>query len=129
MKTIQNQLMLYKSRSKLALHRTLSTLKWIILSLIEGAILGVLGTAFYYCVTFVTGLRQSHIEITYLLPVGSLLILYVYHLTKRDTPGGTNLVLSSIREDKDVPLRMTPLIFFSTVFSHLCLYPFSFHVC
>lgn len=120
MKTIQNQLMLYKSRSKLALHRTLSTLKWIILSLIEGAILGVLGTAFYYCVTFVTGLRQSHIEITYLLPVGSLLILYVYHLTKRDTPGGTNLVLSSIREDKDVPLRMTPLIFFSTVFSHLC---------
>ncbi len=120
MKTIQNQLMPYKSRSKLALQRTLSTLKWTILSLIEGAILGVLGTAFYYCIIFVTGLRQSHIEITYLLPVGSLLILYVYHLTKRDTPGGTNLVLSSIREDKDVPLRMTPLIFSSTVFSHLC---------
>lgn len=108
-----------KRRFLLGLRRSGSTLKWVGIAISEGVILGVIGTAFYYCIAIATGLRESHPEFLLLLPFGAMLILFVYHLTKRDHPGGTNLVLSAIREGKNIPLRMTPLIFFSTVFSHL----------
>ena len=107
-------------RLKIGCKRTLSTLQWTLLSVLSGVIIGLIGTAFYFGIVWVTGLRQSHPYFLLLLPFGSMLILFIYHLADRDHPGGTDLVLSSIREGSYIPLRMTPLIFISTIFSHLC---------
>ena len=107
-------------RLKIGCKRTLATLQWTLLSVLSGVIIGLVGTAFYFGIVWVTGLRQSHPYFLLLLPFGSMLILFIYHLADRDHPGGTDLVLSSIREGSYIPLRMTPLIFISTIFSHLC---------
>ena len=107
-------------RLKIGCKRTLATLQWTLLSVLSGVIIGLVGTAFYFGIVWVTGLRQSHPYFLLLLPFGSMLILFIYHLADRDHPGGTDLVLSSIREGSYIPLRMTPLIFISTIFSHFC---------
>ncbi|MDD6352514.1 MAG: chloride channel protein [Lachnospiraceae bacterium] len=109
-----------KGRLSISWLRIKSIVKWILISLIEGVVLGLIGTLFYYCIAWATGFRQSHLMVVLLLPFGAMAIHWIYHITKRDNPGGTNLVLASIRDGQKIPLRMTPLIFISTVFSHFC---------
>lgn len=55
-----------------------------------------------------------------LLPVGGVLILFYYHLLRRDNSTGVNIVITSIQSGKEVPARMLPAIFLSSIFSHLC---------
>ena len=73
-------------RLKIGCKRTLSTLQWTLLSVLSGVIIGLIGTAFYFGIVWVTGLRQSHPYFLLLLPFGSMLILFIYHLADRDHP-------------------------------------------
>lgn len=99
--------------------RYLSTLKWAFISLLTGGSLGVIGAVFHHGIAKATQFRLTHPEVLFLLPVGSIVILLLYHLLHNDNDGGTNLVLSSIQSDREVPLKMAPLIFVSTILSHL----------
>ena len=108
-----------KHKIKHNAHRTLVSIKWVIFAIIVGGIVGLCGTAFYFCLTFVTVLRGQDPWLLYLLPVGGLIIVGAYHLLHDEKDTGTNLVLSAIHSDEDLPLRMAPLIFISTLITHL----------
>ena len=55
----------------------------------------------------------------YFLPIGGLAIVGLYHLCKDDNDTGTNLVISAIHSGDKVPFIMAPLIFVSTLITHL----------
>ena len=95
-------------------------LKWTVCSVITGLVCGAIGTAFQLCVQYATDLRLEYSWLLYLLPVAGLAITGIYQLAGMLDDGGTNTVIQSIRSAEKVPLRMAPLIFASTVLSHLC---------
>ena len=100
-------------------HRALVSLKWIIFAIIVGAIVGLCGTAFYFALSLVTVLRTQNTWLIFLLPLGGLGIVAMYRFLHNEKDTGTNLVISAIHSDDELPLRMAPLIFVSTLITHL----------
>lgn len=96
-----------------------TSIKWVIFSILSGIIVGSAGTAFYFSMSFVTLLRQKYPWLIFLLPVGGVMIVAFYRLLHDEKDTGTNLVLSAIHSDEELPLRMAPLIFISTLITHL----------
>lgn len=94
-------------------------LKWVIFALLSGLIIGVVGTLFYYCMKYATETRTKYPWLIFFLPVGGMLIVAAYRLLKDEKDSGTNLVLSAIHSGESIPLKMAPLIFLSTVLTHL----------
>ena len=64
-------------------------------------------------------MRLAHPWVLYLLPVGGLAIVGLYRLTKTEGKG-TNDVIASVHFGKQVPGLLVPVIFVSTVITHLC---------
>lgn len=93
--------------------------KWTVISLLCGELIGLVGTAFSYSMTYAVNFRFAHPMIILGLPLGGLLIVGLYQLLKDENDTGTNLILSSIRSEGKVPFRMAPCIFVSTVVTHL----------
>lgn len=94
--------------------------KWIVFSLIMGTICGLVGTAFHICVEYATGFRENNHMIIYFLPLAGIVIVFIYRICGIRHSKGTNLVIGSIRSVEDeIPSRMAPLIFISTVITHL----------
>lgn len=96
-----------------------SIVKWIVLSLIVGALSGVIGSVFHIAIDYVTEYRGNNDWVIYLLPLGGLLIAFIYYLCKGQGRIDTNRVLEAVNTDEKVPLLMAPLIFVSTVLTHL----------
>ena len=95
-------------------------IKWLICSAIIGITCGAVGTAFHYSVEYVTQFRSGHSWIIFLLPAAGLLIVFLYRTGGIKHDKGTNLVIGSIRNPEyNVPFRMAPLIFITTVITHL----------
>ncbi len=92
-------------------------LKWVIIAAVIGGLGGVLGSLFHEAVEYVTGLRTENSWLVYFLPLGGLLIVALYGLSK--TKIDTNRVIESIRTEKDIPWYMAPFIFVGTVITHL----------
>lgn len=101
------------------LKRINTSVKWVIFSILSGAIVGVTGTLFHFGMEIVTLVRVKNPWIILLLPVGGLLIVGAYRLFRNEKDSGTNLVLSAIHSGDELPLRMAPLIFMSTLLTHL----------
>lgn len=100
-------------------HNLKILLKWLFISITTGLIVGLFSVAFAYCMNYVTGFREEHVYIHLALPIAGLLIVALYKVTKKENEKGTNLVLTSISEEDDIPVTMAPLIFISTVITHL----------
>lgn len=98
---------------------TVTFIKWILIAAITGAIGGVIGSIFHLTVEFATEYRINNSYTLYLLPLGGLLIVFLYNLSRSQDQAGTNLVIDSVRKDGKVPATMAPLIFISTVITHL----------
>lgn len=96
----------------------ISFFKWTMIALITGAVGGTLGAAFRYAVTFATDFRTEHTWLHYLLPVGGLLIAFLYRITKLSGHADTNLIINSVRTDDKIPILLAPVIFISTVITH-----------
>lgn len=101
------------------LHRLFVSAKWVVFALLVGFIVGLCGTAFYYGMSFVTLIRVQNPWLILLLPVGGLIIVGLYHLFHDEKDTGTNLVISAIHSGDELPFRMAPLIFISTLITHL----------
>jgi len=92
--------------------------KWMALAILTGVVVGGASSVFAICIRWVTAFRADNKWMFLLLPVAGLIIVFMYQrLDKND--GGTNQVLSTIRSKDDVPLKSAPLIFVSTVLTHL----------
>lgn len=108
-----------KKKTKHNIERLIISLKWIAFSILSGILVGIVGTAFYYCLKFVTNARQMHPWIIFMLPIGGVIIVLLYRLLHNENDGGTNLIISAIHSNEEVPLRMAPSIFISTIITHL----------
>ncbi len=100
-------------------HRALVSVKWVIFAILVGTVVGLCGSAFYFGMSYVTSLRTAHSWLIFLLPVGGLVIVGLYHLFHDEKDTGTNLVISAIHSGDELPFRMAPLIFVSTLITHL----------
>lgn len=92
---------------------------WSFIGAVIGAVVGVVGIAFHILLEEVTAFRMSHPWILFLLPLGGLVIAGLYHLLRMQNDRGTNLILIAVRVNEKVSLRLTPLIFISTIITHL----------
>ena len=92
--------------------------KWVLISIVIGLIGGAVGTLFYICVEKATAFRMVHNSILWFLPLGGLAIVALCRLTGLGSKG-TDYVLRSVYTDGKVPLAMAPVIFVSTVITHL----------
>ena len=92
--------------------------KWILLALLIGGVVGGASSLFAGCLSWVTQFRADRPAVVLLLPFGGLLIVFLYQkIGKEDR--GTNQVLSTIRSQDEVPLRSAPLICIATALTHL----------
>lgn len=108
-----------KNKCKHTLDEITASLKWVVFSILSGAVIGSVGTLFYFGMSIVTLVRTKNPWIIWLLPIGGLLIVGFYRLLHDEKDSGTNLVLSAIHSDDELPFRMAPLIFVSTLITHL----------
>lgn len=95
-------------------------MKWILLSIIVGGVVGVIGSLFAHSVTYVTEFREANPWVIFGLPFGGLVIVFLYKITGQEKNTGTNRVLTVIRKkDEEMEGRIAPLILVSTVITHL----------
>lgn len=94
-------------------------LKWLVIGGLVGGVGGVVGALFHLGVSYATEVRLAHPWVLYLLPAGGLVIAGLYKLCKLEGRG-TNAVIESVHFGKEVPVLLVPLIFVSTVITHLC---------
>lgn len=100
-------------------HNIRTFLKWGIFSSVTGLIVGAFSTLFAECLIFVTGFREENPWMILLLPFAGLFIVFLYGIFHYKNDKGTNLVLSTIHAETELPFRMAPLIFISTLITHL----------
>ena len=94
-------------------------LKWLVIGGLVGGVGGMVGALFHLGVSYATEVRLAHPWVLYLLPAGGLVIAGLYKLCKLEGRG-TNAVIESVHFGKEVPVLLVPLIFVSTVITHLC---------
>ena len=92
--------------------------KWLAVGALIGGIGGVIGSLFHIGVNYATQMRAAHPWILYLLPVLGLIIVGLYRVTKVEGKD-TNAVIESVHFGKNVPVLLVPVIFISTVLTHL----------
>lgn len=95
-------------------------LKWVVISGIIGIAVGMVGTAFSYGMKAVTEVRQEHPMIILGLPLAGLVIVFLYRVTHRENDHGTNGVIAAVRSEEKLQVITAPLIFISTLLTHLC---------
>ena len=93
--------------------------RWIIIASVLGIVGGAIGNIFHHCIDMVTEFRGEFPWLLYFLPPVGLLIVFIYRKAGFEKDPGTNLVFISTQSKEPVPLRMLPLIFVSTVLTHL----------
>lgn len=97
----------------------LSFAKWIIIAAVVGAFVGIVGVFFHICVEKATEIRVEMPWLIWLLPIGGAAIVFLYKKTGMEKDRGTNLVLDAVRSNEPLNIKTAPLIFVSTVITHL----------
>ena len=96
-----------------------TSIKWVIFALITGLVVGCISTGFHFSIMIATMVREATPWVIFLLPIGGLIIVRCYRIVKDNKELSTNSVLSAIHSNEKLPLKMAPLIFVSTVITHL----------
>lgn len=109
----------YSSGKTFNFKKTAKDIAVILLSAsVIGALCGVIGAFFLGSIEFVTEFRGENGWIIWLLPLGGLATVGLYKLAK--TEGiGTISVIESARRKGSTPILLLPVIFVSTVITHL----------
>ncbi len=94
-------------------------LRWLVYAGIVGAVVGAVAVAFHVGIDRVTALRAETPALIWLLPAGGLSIVLLYRVCGMEKDRGTNLVLVAVRSAQRLKLRTAPLIFLSTILTHL----------
>ena len=108
-----------KKRAAHILTYAAALVKWMTVGALVGGVGGLVGSLFHLGVNYATGVREAHPWVLYLLPVGGLVMVFLYRITKMEGKG-TNAVIESVHFGREVPIWLVPLIFIGTVITHLC---------
>jgi len=94
--------------------------KWSVIATLVAALAGSASALFLVTLDLATDWREGHGWIIWLLPVAGFMVGWVYLHVGRSVEAGNNLLIDEIHDPQNVvPLRLAPLIFISTVVSHL----------
>lgn len=97
----------------------LTFLKWVIYACFIGLLVGAVGIIFHHGIDMATHLRSEIPDMIWFLPFGGLAIVLMYAATGMERDRGTNQVLVAVRDGQQLKLRTAPLIFISTILTHL----------
>ena len=107
-----------KEKAKHSAFYVSAFVKWTFFSLIIGALGGAVGAAFSHLISYVTDVRMNNDWLIYLLPLGGVVIAFVYHILKVEHKG-TNDVFRAVRSEKKVPFTLAPAITIGAGITHL----------
>ena len=93
--------------------------RWLLYSCLIGVIVGLVAVAFHLGIDWATETRMEHTWFVWLLPLGGISIVLLYRWCGMEKDRGTNLVLVAVRDAERMKLRTAPLIFLSTILTHL----------
>ena len=97
-----------------------SLAKWLAFVVPMAAVVGSLCASFLWALDSATRARFDHPWLLFGLPLAGFAVALVYRWIGRSAEGGNNLIVEQIHAPgAGVPLRMAPLIFFSTIVTHL----------
>lgn len=108
-----------KEKGKLVWENIYEFLRWMALAVLTGLVVGGVGILFVKGLGFANQFRGGHPQIILALPLAGLLIVFLYRVSNYGDDKGTNLVLSTLQSKTQIPFRMAPLIFVSTILTHL----------
>jgi len=94
-------------------------LKWVLYAGFIGVVVGSVAVAFHHGIDWATELRVHVPNVIWLLPAGGVSIVLLYRICHMEKDRGTNLVLVAVRDAERLKLRTAPLIFLSTIITHL----------
>lgn len=119
MSSQMKQLVMVKFYIRRVCHNLKVFLKWAVFASLTGLVVGGFSTLFAECLAFVTKFRMQHVWIIFLLPLAGILIVFLYGVFHYKNDKGTNMVLSTIHAETELPFKMAPLIFISTIITHM----------
>ena len=94
--------------------------QWLGLGAVVGILSGSASAIFLILLDLATEYRDAHLWLLALLPLAGFCIGYVYHHYGANSVQGNNLLLEELYKTKNpIPLRMTPLVLFGTIITHL----------
>ncbi len=93
-------------------------IRWILISLVLGSVCGVVGAIFHHTIDYVTEIREGHGWLICLMPLGGMLIVYLYRFAGLHNQPGTNTIIRSVRQQERVSRMLAPAIFLATVITH-----------
>jgi H+/Cl- antiporter ClcA len=98
----------------------LITLKWLIICGLIGIFSGSASAFFLVSLEYVTSIRNQNSWIIWFLPLGGLLIGYLYFYFDSKIAKGNNLLLEEYNKpEKKIPFMMAPLVLLGTLITHL----------
>jgi len=99
--------------------KSVSALKLILAGILIGVSGGLLGTVFHTSLDYVTKLREHNSYLLFFLPLGGIVIAFMYNAFESKGNIDIKRVFQSVKENKDIPKVMIPLIFFGTLITHM----------
>ena len=105
-------------RDKLS-YRSVDVLQWCVYAVVVGIICGTIATAFGMVIDAATEARKTYDWFVWLMPLAGVAIVALYHAAGITKPMGTNRVLLAVKEEEGVAIRMAPLIYVSSMLTHL----------
>ncbi len=108
-----------KENLNAAREHALDFLRWIILAIITGFVVGGVGILFVKGLGLANNFRGEHPELILGLPLAGLALVFLYKTSNYENDKGTNLVISTLHAESQIPFRMAPLIFVATITTHL----------
>ncbi len=100
-------------------HLVKNLVKWGIISSVVGVIGGLVGTAFVAIVEQTDRFFTAQESLIFFLPVGGIVIVFLYQRGRFKEIKGTNRIIEKIRHTEEVPIIVAPLIFIGTAITHL----------
>ncbi|WP_432650076.1 chloride channel protein [Huintestinicola sp.] len=94
-------------------------LKWLVIAILSGIVIGAVGAVFHELLSYVTNLRQDNSFLILLLPIGGVIIVWLYKICGMDKDGGTNSIIRGARGEETVSPKTAPLIIIATLLTHL----------
>lgn len=108
-----------KEKFGVAKEHSFDFLRWIILAIITGFVVGGVGILFVKGLGLANTFRGDHPQIILGLPLAGLSLVFLYKISNYENDKGTNLVISTLHAESQIPFRMAPLIFIATITTHL----------
>jgi H+/Cl- antiporter ClcA len=95
-------------------------LYWTVLIVPVAVVVGMLVALFLWLLDVATATRWENMWLIFLLPLAGIFIHFLYKTIGKNSDAGSNLIMDEIHKPGGgIPARMTPLILFTTVITHL----------